>query len=57
MSQRRQTREAERRQVNVLVCSCDIFQSEEYLEQLDVEDPVQVTELLSAVLPAGCGAV
>jgi class 3 adenylate cyclase/predicted ATPase len=31
-------REAERRQVTVLVCGCDLFESEAYLEGLDAED-------------------
>src|SRR5262245_54248464 len=40
-SQRR-TREAERRQVTVLVCGCDLFESEPYLEGLDAEDQARV---------------
>jgi serine/threonine protein kinase/class 3 adenylate cyclase/tetratricopeptide (TPR) repeat protein len=32
---RRRAREAERRQVTVLVCGCDLFESETYLEGLD----------------------
>jgi serine/threonine protein kinase/tetratricopeptide (TPR) repeat protein len=32
------TREAERRQVTVLVSSCHLFQSEDYLEQMDDEE-------------------
>jgi class 3 adenylate cyclase len=35
---RRPAREAERRQVTVLVCGCDLFESEAYLERLDAED-------------------
>jgi serine/threonine protein kinase/predicted ATPase len=38
---RRSTREAERRQVTVLVCGCDLFESEAYLE-LDAEDQANV---------------
>ena len=34
-------RDAERRQVTVLVCGCDLFESESYLE-LDAEDQAQV---------------
>ena len=35
-------REAERRQVTVLVCGCDLFESEAYLENLDAEDQAEV---------------
>ncbi len=41
-SQGSRAREAERRQVTVLVCSCDLFESEDYLEHLDVEDQAKV---------------
>jgi class 3 adenylate cyclase/predicted ATPase len=41
-SSRRRAREAERRQVTVLVCGCDLFESEAYLEGLDAEDQVRV---------------
>jgi class 3 adenylate cyclase/predicted ATPase len=41
-SSRRRAREAERRQVTVLVCGCDLFESEAYLEGLDVEDQARV---------------
>ena len=37
----RRAREAERRQVTVLVCGCDMFESEAYLE-LDAEDQTRV---------------
>src|SRR5262245_630227 len=40
-SSRRRAREAERRQVTVLVCGCDLFESEAYLE-LDPEDQAEV---------------
>jgi serine/threonine protein kinase/predicted ATPase len=40
-SSRRRSREAERRQVTVLVCGCDLFESEGYLE-LDAEDQSEV---------------
>jgi class 3 adenylate cyclase/tetratricopeptide (TPR) repeat protein len=40
-SSRRRAREAERRQVTVLVCGCTLFESEAYLE-LDAEDQAQV---------------
>jgi class 3 adenylate cyclase/predicted ATPase len=40
-SSRRRTRDAERRQVTVLVCGCDLFASEAYLE-LDAEDQAEV---------------
>jgi class 3 adenylate cyclase len=41
-SSRRPTREAERRQVTVLVCSSDLFESEAYLESLDAEEQAGV---------------
>ncbi|HEY9714597.1 MAG TPA: protein kinase, partial [Chroococcales cyanobacterium] len=31
------TREAEHRQVTVLICSCDLFESEDYLERVDAD--------------------
>jgi serine/threonine protein kinase/predicted ATPase len=37
-SLRRRDREAERRQVTVLVCGCELFESASYLETLDAED-------------------
>ncbi|HJZ90454.1 MAG TPA: protein kinase, partial [Gemmataceae bacterium] len=40
-SSRRGVRGTERRQVTVLVCGCDLFESETYLE-LDTEDQVEV---------------
>jgi class 3 adenylate cyclase/predicted ATPase len=40
-SQRR-TREAERRQVTVLVCGCELFEAEAYLEAVDAEDQAEV---------------
>ncbi len=40
-SMRRRAREAERRQVTVLVCGCKLFESEAYLE-LDAEDQASV---------------
>jgi serine/threonine protein kinase/predicted ATPase len=41
----RRIREAERRQVTVLVCGSDLFESEAYLEQLDAEDQAAVLRL------------
>jgi serine/threonine protein kinase/TolB-like protein/tetratricopeptide (TPR) repeat protein len=41
-SSRRRTGEAERRQVTVLVCGCDLFESEAYLDGLDAEDQARV---------------
>jgi class 3 adenylate cyclase/predicted ATPase len=41
-SSRRPAREAERRQVTVLICGCDLFESEAYLENLDAEDQAKV---------------
>ena len=40
-SSRRSAREAERRQVTVLVCGCRLFESEAYLE-IDAEDQVKL---------------
>jgi serine/threonine protein kinase/predicted ATPase len=40
-SSRRLTREAERRQVTVLVCGCDLFESEAYLGDLDAEEQAE----------------
>jgi serine/threonine protein kinase/predicted ATPase len=45
-SSRSRTREAERRQVTVLVCGFDLFESEVYLQELDAEDQAQVLTLL-----------
>jgi serine/threonine protein kinase/predicted ATPase len=39
---RRKARAAERRQVTVLVCGCNLFDSEEFLERLDAEDQARV---------------
>jgi serine/threonine protein kinase/predicted ATPase len=41
-SSRRRAREAERRQVTVLVCGCDLFESDTYLGNLDLEDQSDV---------------
>ena len=41
-SSRRRAREAERRQVTVLVCGCSLFESEAYLENLDAEDQAKM---------------
>ncbi|HWZ85520.1 MAG TPA: protein kinase [Thermoanaerobaculia bacterium] len=41
-SSRRGAPEAERRQVTVLVCGCEVFESEAYLERLDAEDQARV---------------
>jgi serine/threonine protein kinase/tetratricopeptide (TPR) repeat protein len=41
-SSRRRIREAQRRQVTVLICGTDLFESEAYLENLDAEDQAQV---------------
>ncbi len=43
-SSRRLAREAERRQVTVLVCGCDLFESEAYLDDLDAEDQAYVLQ-------------
>jgi class 3 adenylate cyclase/tetratricopeptide (TPR) repeat protein len=44
-SSRSRVREAERRQVTVLVCGCDLFESEAYLG-LDTEDQAQVLQAI-----------
>jgi serine/threonine protein kinase/predicted ATPase len=41
-SSRRRAREAERRQVTVLVCGCDLFESDAYLGNLEAEDQADV---------------
>jgi TOMM system kinase/cyclase fusion protein len=41
-SSRQRPQSAERRQVTVLICGCDLFESEAYLEGLDAEDQVKV---------------
>jgi hypothetical protein len=41
-SVRARVRDAERRQVTVLVCGCGLFESEEYLEVLDAEGQARV---------------
>ena len=43
-SSRHRAREAERRQLTVLVCGCDLFESEAYLENLDAEDQAKVLQ-------------
>src|SRR5262249_751525 len=37
-------RDAERRQVTVLVCNCGLFESEAFLEELDAEDQGKVLQ-------------
>lgn len=41
-SSERRAREAERRQLSVLVCGCDVFESEEYLERAEAEDQAEI---------------
>ena len=41
-SRRLTVREAERRQVTVLVCGCELFQADAYLEDVDAEDQAKV---------------
>ena len=48
-SSRRRLREAERRQVTVLVCGCDLFESETFLENLDAEDQAKVLRAFQKV--------
>ena len=42
VSRRQGVREAERRQVTVLVCGCKLFEADIYLENLDAEDQAKV---------------
>ncbi len=42
VSRRQGAREAERRQVTVLVCGCKLFEADIYLENLDAEDQAKV---------------
>jgi len=37
-------RDAERRQVTILVCNCSLFESEEFFEQLDAEEQAAITK-------------
>ncbi len=48
-SSERRVREAERRQVTVLVCGCDLFESEEFLEGVDAEEQAQVLRALQQI--------
>jgi class 3 adenylate cyclase/predicted ATPase len=48
-SSRRRTREAERRQVTVLRCGCDLFESDGYLGNLDPEDQSDVLRAFQRV--------
>jgi serine/threonine protein kinase/tetratricopeptide (TPR) repeat protein len=48
-SSRRRVREAERRQVTVLVCGSDLFESETYLEIPDAEDQAKVLQLFEQI--------
>lgn len=47
------TRQAELRQVTVLVCGCDLFESEAYLDDLDAEDQARIL----AAFQETCGQV
>ncbi len=42
-------REAERRQVTVLVCGSELFESETYLENLDAEDQAKVLQMFQQI--------
>ncbi len=48
-SSRRRVREAERRQVTVLVCASELFESETYLENLDAEDQAKVLQMFEQI--------
>ena len=41
-SRRFRIRESERRQVSVLVCGCELFQADSYLEDVDAEDQAEI---------------
>ena len=55
-SSRRLKREAERRQVTVLACGCDLFASDLFLEQLDAEDQAGVLRSVPADVRASGAA-
>jgi serine/threonine protein kinase/predicted ATPase len=48
-SSRRRVREAERRQVTVLVCASELFESETYLENLDAEVQAKVLQMFEQI--------
>jgi serine/threonine protein kinase/predicted ATPase len=48
-SSRRRIREAARRQVTVLVCGTELFESEAYLETLDAEDQAKVLQTFEQI--------
>ncbi|HEV3303666.1 MAG TPA: protein kinase [Planctomycetaceae bacterium] len=48
-SSRRRIREAERRQVTVLVCASELFESEGYLEIADAEDQAKMLQMFERV--------
>src|SRR5262249_44829513 len=50
----RRGRQAERRQVTVLYCQCDLFEAPEFLDRLDLEEQ---HEILGAYLTAARAAV
>jgi serine/threonine protein kinase/tetratricopeptide (TPR) repeat protein len=45
----RRVRDAERRQVTVLLCSSDLFESDAYLDNLDAEDQANVLQMFQQV--------
>ena len=45
----RRVRDAERRQVTVLLCSSDVFESDAYLDNLDAEDQANVLQMFQQV--------
>jgi class 3 adenylate cyclase/tetratricopeptide (TPR) repeat protein len=52
-SSRRRAREAERRQVTVVVCGCDLFESEPYVEGLDALARAEVLRAFQQVCERG----
>jgi serine/threonine protein kinase/predicted ATPase len=52
-SSRRRVREAERRQVTVLRCGCDLFESDAYLESIDPEDQSDILKAFQRVCEEG----
>src|SRR5262249_7894991 len=52
-SSRRRAREAERRQVTVLVCGCDVFESDTYLDSLGAEDQSDVVKAFQRACELG----
>ena len=55
-SSRRRSHSAERRQVTLLICGCDLFASTKYLEELDAEDQSKVLRAFQQTCEQAVGA-